>query len=580
MSKEKRKARWLFFGKDKYTYDTIDELVNKSMGLAVGEVVTLNGYYSADDGATHKRVIADTDDGSGVQLRSGKWANIVHNGEVNVSWFGCKKDVLENNNSIISKLFTIKNIKKIIFDINCEVGEVLVNLDNSSIKEITSLNKNIITGKFKFSSTLSTVVAVYFHDIILDGNKRYTHGLDYTSCKYLYGEIFSRIEINNYTVAGFESCSTIFAKMEDFNISRTGDYGIKINYSNIWSTTTYIGRCYITNCNISGIHVSYCANLELDQCILEYCDLSKSQEHYGSISLISCIRTKMNCCHLEENNRGKYLKDSRFMVINEFNKAKENDIITYENLEFANRTYSNFDGGEINAFKISNFDNRTLSIGDIEINNNKAKFGNMKQYSFGGYKKEPYAEFEKIAEVDYSDYMIVALRLGATDTQVINDVFELKKGITDFTSTSFKYELNNETKKIEFYLKMNNFSWIEYARKYDITINHFSNIDTVRNLPKISNIQIQKLDASSYMSTKMKQEGVYNDYISYMDEKTAYDKQQRKLEQEKQLAYEEALKENPELTYEEFMSLQPMMLNLMEEPQPSENLKKFMDKYL
>lgn len=78
MSKEKRKARWLFFGKDKYTYDTIDELVNKSMGLAVGEVVTLNGYYSADDGATHKRVIADTDDGSGVELRSGKWANIIN----------------------------------------------------------------------------------------------------------------------------------------------------------------------------------------------------------------------------------------------------------------------------------------------------------------------------------------------------------------------------------------------------------------------------------------------------------------------------------------------------------------------
>ena len=82
------------------------------------------------------------------------------------------------------------------------------------------------------------------------------------------------------------------------------------------------------------------------------------------------------------------------------------------------------------------------------------------------------------------------------------------------------------------------------------------------------------------MTTKMKQEGVYNDYITYMDEKTFYDKQQRKLEQDRQLAYEEALKENPELTYEEFMSVQPMTLNLMEEPQPSENLKQFMDKYL
>ena len=79
---------------------------------------------------------------------------------------------------------------------------------------------------------------------------------------------------------------------------------------------------------------------------------------------------------------------------------------------------------------------------------------------------------------------------------------------------------------------------------------------------------------------KMKQENVYDDYISYMDEKTVYDKQQRKLEQDRQLAYEQALIENPELTYEEFMSIQPMTLNLVEEPQPSENLKKFMEKYL
>ena len=83
-----------------------------------------------------------------------------------------------------------------------------------------------------------------------------------------------------------------------------------------------------------------------------------------------------------------------------------------------------------------------------------------------------------------------------------------------------------------------------------------------------------------YHGEKMKQEGVYNDYISYMDEKIVYDKQQRKIKEQRQIAYQEMLKENPNLTYEEFMSLQPMTLNLIEEPQPSARLQEFMDKYL
>ena len=114
-----------------------------------------------------------------------------------------------------------------------------------------------------------------------------------------------------------------------------------------------------------------------------------------------------------------------------------------------------------------------------------------------------------------------------------------------------------------------------------------SRINGVTKIEKIGEYKTINLSASpvsqlssSYMMTKMQQENVYDDYITYMDEKTSYDKQQRKLEQDRQFAYEEALKENPELTYEEFMSLQPMTLNLVEEPQPSQALKDFMEKYL
>ena len=83
-----------------------------------------------------------------------------------------------------------------------------------------------------------------------------------------------------------------------------------------------------------------------------------------------------------------------------------------------------------------------------------------------------------------------------------------------------------------------------------------------------------------YHAEKMKQEGVYNDFITYMDDKTAYDKEQRELEEQRQLAYQKALEVNPELSYEEWLSQQPALLPYLEEPRLTSALQKFMDKYL
>lgn len=95
-------------------YNTIAEM-QKDSKLKTGKVVEVLGYYQAGDGAGHKRVIADSDDGSGVLLDNGLYANIVHNGEVNVSWFGAKGDGVTDDTEVIKKVINYGGVVKFDF---------------------------------------------------------------------------------------------------------------------------------------------------------------------------------------------------------------------------------------------------------------------------------------------------------------------------------------------------------------------------------------------------------------------------------------------------------------------------------
>lgn len=77
------------------TADTIEDL--KRLNLKEGDVVEVLGYYAKGDGSDHKRKIESKDDGSGVLLNNRLYANIIHNGEVNVSWFGIKYNVEQDS---------------------------------------------------------------------------------------------------------------------------------------------------------------------------------------------------------------------------------------------------------------------------------------------------------------------------------------------------------------------------------------------------------------------------------------------------------------------------------------------------
>lgn len=78
-----------------YRANNIEAL--KSSPFAVGGIVNIAGYYNVFDGAQHYRVISDTDDGTGVHLNNGLWANIIINGDACVDWFGAKGNGIDDD---------------------------------------------------------------------------------------------------------------------------------------------------------------------------------------------------------------------------------------------------------------------------------------------------------------------------------------------------------------------------------------------------------------------------------------------------------------------------------------------------
>lgn len=111
---------------------TIQDLVNNSYRYEIGDVVEVLGYYTKDDGATHKRVIAESDNGSGVLLASRKYANIIHNGIVNVDWYGAKGDGVLDDTEAFKKALKQPNQQ-----VQYPYGSMVVNLSNNKRYIIT-----------------------------------------------------------------------------------------------------------------------------------------------------------------------------------------------------------------------------------------------------------------------------------------------------------------------------------------------------------------------------------------------------------------------------------------------------------
>ncbi|MDM3265674.1 phage head-binding domain-containing protein [Citrobacter sp. Cf039] len=141
--------------------ESISEMTG--LNLEVGDYITVGAYYESQDGSSHYRIIESSDNGCGVQLLNGLWANIPLNiGDVDISWIGAKKQSDFDSLSIFTKaLSTFKAVK---FSGHYYVSSGIKmnnayslrgeNMD-SSIIEITSTSGGSTTGAIIYDLPLT-----------------------------------------------------------------------------------------------------------------------------------------------------------------------------------------------------------------------------------------------------------------------------------------------------------------------------------------------------------------------------------------------------------------------------------------
>lgn len=667
--------------------NTIEEL--KSQNLKVGDIVEVLGYYTAGDGAGHKRIIANEDDGSGVQLVNKLWANIVYNGEVNVSWFGAKGDGINDDRSFIQKSINfLKEGEKLIFDSNKYYLTYHLSgkmFDNYGV--IIENKKNIIIdfrkANFTFNDTDDSKYynTIYFKDCenikVSDGNFKgnwsehnfinvvtstfNANGIFIINCN---NSSFSNIEAfdfigasiyisrsNNTTISncigrkshyhGFvvEVCTNIIiSECRGYDVNTNGrNFGCGIDIEGLLPVDGVheyevndgitIKDSYFSSTDANPISINYSKNVNIINCVTEAnplgiqnaenvliknCNLNKGINvgagiKTGSINIIVdsnyikgrfsvnlTTSSKQKNASVKSNNN-IVISQEKCLMIN----ASENHTVSFESLN--DKFYSSGETNDDNIFYSSNANgeaNMNLLINNSEFYYNGTanpypiliSYANLKFINCNFFINSETVN-NCIYSINVSSLLLKKCNIVFNDN-IINPITALyyqnpqeqNKLLIDnltvqankFNSTIFSLNPN-----VKGFIAGSNFYGDGALNLYASTVknviqnNNFINAVIVPATATIENL------STTYMSEKMKQEGVYNDYITYMDEKTAYDKQQKKLEEQRQLAYEQAaLKENPELTYKEFMSVQPMTLNLVEGPQPSDALKKFMDKYL
>lgn len=667
-------------------YNTISE-IQKDSKLKVGKVVEVLGYYQAGDGANHKRIIADSDDGSGVQLDSGLWANcsieVKNRGYIDIKWFGAKSDfdfdtkIGTDISIILKKCIDYSNTMAstpIAIIGNFYIGTPIITNGQLHMFGYSTPSRMLIGDETGYNIKRKPVSSIWVKSgitaITLDGTGQSTDAK--LKDTHLYCEkinLFSEGLTSTFircTTFGAPSRPGYFKTIEatgfnnvllfDFydraSVNGTNYYNFQIDdgcnmYGNNYvinaigrvSTSPSVGGLSIANSTLEQGAKFKLKNMfgynEIKNCLLEGQDnvFDLSCQSAGSTISINGNYFEANngeCnisrCSLEMKNN-YYLSNNfqfslLFSTINELDLPIKNienigSCVYYSDIYYnklsdlplnkMTSVYGNTMLGTIQAQFINTQEEQVIENGVLfeKITHDNVING-VKLYDLPTNYSSVYSGGYKTFSLTNNDYIALTFY----KTKGAMDLGILKTGGSG-TYLSIKNEYYNEGLYTIVYQETTGdiSSVLINGKRYD-------------NTTKISSMVVRKFTAEELAQTQLKDiitiyqtpipeptteemlntpvmmyamelEGgtVKEDYLNYSLQKMQYDKQVEEKDKANQDAYELLLKDNPNLTWEEFESTysapQPMMrarsLSVtpeLKEPEIPESVQKFMEKYV
>lgn len=714
-------GEFISVSKDRNTFDTIEDL-QKSKKLKLGEVVSLDGYYSKGDGAHHKRKIEASDDGSGVQLPNGLWANIVHSGEVNVSWFGMneKIDFYLSLKKIANAVSTNDSITTLIFNtVNYFTEKYIINRNTDwSVKnDISHIRFDVRDRVFNIEGCgcCLNYIGVFerFYEFDIGQHKGYSSRGNFGI--FVVGSKDSSIRdfnidggagthvtmrentynsVSSYPTEGasqhhsivIEGCLNLSVENCSFSKATDGVYLTGTTMKNgdkVYSKNIFFKNCKFIKNTRQGVSAVGYKNVYFSNCLFEktakvpnYKDgisegghspgagvdfeqefISETDE-FGGFTIENCVF---------ENNGTVFVNPSDkngSFVNNRVNGGRTWGTKLMSGNVFHNSEITTTYGSSYNSLPVLFFEGNLVTFDDnfsavpttpvtflaadkLYVENNIFQVNLSEEYTdqltgdgFWFYRLDG-----NFARIKNNVFGTSSLRTGKSngyflyatfsytagskcyDLEISDNYFykDIPEGYTKNTVSYFniaiytsKKETDTKEKRIKIFNNSTNTRILGNANNilYDVDTNGKQGaiIGTNENVPKnamigstfynkssnkfvilknrstngdivtnewvdVSGTMATQLDTPYYM-TKMQSEGIYEEYITYRDELFEYEQEQKAIEQQRQEAYQLALEENPELSYEDWLSAQPMTLSISEEPQPSERLVEFKEKWL